>query len=72
MAQNVKIRDVVYQNVPSVEIPLSPGPGNAAFYDTSDATLYYEYISEVYEVDAGTSPYGFIRNCNVSLLNNGI
>ena len=39
MAQNVKIRDVVYQNVPSVEIPLSPGPGNAAFYDTSDATL---------------------------------
>lgn len=39
MAQNVKIRDVVYSNVPSVEIPLSPGPGNAAFYDTSDATL---------------------------------
>lgn len=39
MAQNVKIRDVVYQNVPSVEIPLSPGPGNAEFFDTSDATL---------------------------------
>lgn len=39
MAQNVKIRDVVYQNVPSVEIPLSPGPGVAEFFDTSDATL---------------------------------
>lgn len=39
MAQNVVIRDVVYQNVPSVTIPLSGGTGNAEFYDTSDATL---------------------------------
>lgn len=39
MAQNVVIRDVVYQNVPSVTIPLSEGSGNAEFYDTSDATL---------------------------------
>lgn len=39
MAKTVKIRDVVYQDVPSVEIPLSPGPGNAEFFDTSDATL---------------------------------
>lgn len=39
MAQNVVIREVVYSNVPSVEIPLSPGPGNAVFTDTSDATL---------------------------------
>lgn len=39
MAQNVVIRDVVYQNVPSVTIPLSGGSGNATFVDTSDATL---------------------------------
>lgn len=43
-----------------------------AFQNLNMDTSYYEYISEVYEVDAGTSPYGFIRNCNVSLLNNGI
>lgn len=39
MAKNVVIRDVTYQNVPKVEIPLSGSSGNAEFYDTSDATL---------------------------------
>ena len=39
MASNVVIRDVVYQNVPSVEIPYSGSAGNAVFVDTSDATL---------------------------------
>ena len=39
MARNVIINDVTYQNVPSVEIPLSGGSGNAVFVDTSDATL---------------------------------
>ena len=39
MAKDVVIRNVVYEDVPSVQIPLSPGPGNAEFYDTSDATL---------------------------------
>jgi len=39
MAQNVVIRSVTYQNVPSVEIPLAGGGGNAVFIDTSDATL---------------------------------
>lgn len=39
MAQNVVIRSVTYQNVPSVEIPKSGGGGNAVFIDTSDATL---------------------------------
>lgn len=39
MAQSVIIRSVTYQNVPSVEIPLSGGGGNAVFIDTSDATL---------------------------------
>lgn len=39
MAQSVIIRSVTYQNVPSVEIPLAEGQGNAVFVDTSDATL---------------------------------
>lgn len=39
MAKNVVIREVVYQSVPSVEIPLSSGLGTAQFVDTSDATL---------------------------------
>lgn len=39
MAKNVVIREVVYQNVPSVDIPLSDGSGKAVFVDTSDATL---------------------------------
>lgn len=39
MSKTVKINNVTYNNVPSVEIPLSPGPGTAAFFDTSDATL---------------------------------
>ena len=39
MAKNVVIRGVTYQDVPSVEIPLSGSSGNAVFIDTSDATL---------------------------------
>ena len=39
MAKNVVINGVTYSNVPSVEIPLSGGSGNAEFFDTSDATL---------------------------------
>ena len=39
MAKSVVIRGVTYSDVPSVEIPLSSGQGNAEFFDTSDATL---------------------------------
>ena len=39
MAKNVVINGVTYQNVPSVEIPLSGSSGSAEFVDTSDATL---------------------------------
>ena len=39
MAQDIVIRSTTYQDVPSVEIPLSGGGGNAVFIDTSDATL---------------------------------
>lgn len=38
MAQNVKVNGVTYSNVPSVQIPLDAGGGNATFYDTSAAT----------------------------------
>lgn len=40
MAQNVTINGVAYQNVPSVQIPLTADLStNAEFFDTSDATL---------------------------------
>ncbi len=39
MAKDVKIRGVVYNEAPSVEIPLASGTGVAEFLDTSDATL---------------------------------
>ena len=39
MAQNVKINGVTYSNVPSVNIPLDAGGGNAIFFDTSTATV---------------------------------
>ena len=39
MAKNVVINEIVYQNVPSVQIPLSGSSGTAEFVDTSDATL---------------------------------
>ncbi len=39
MAKNVVIRDVTYENVPSVSIPLAAGGGDAEFFDTSAATL---------------------------------
>lgn len=39
MAKDVVIREVEYDDVPFVKIPLQTGSGNAMFYDTSDATL---------------------------------
>lgn len=54
MAQDVIIRNTVYQDVPSVTIPLDPGPGEALFVDTSDATLN----------DAGKLPDGVTAYAN--------
>lgn len=51
MAKNVVIRDVTYNSVPSVTIPLAAGGGDAVFTDTSDATLNTSmagYIAEGY------------------------
>lgn len=38
MSSNVIVNNIVYQNVPQVQIP-KQGGGTAAFFDTSDATL---------------------------------
>lgn len=51
MAKNIIINGSSYSSVPSVQIPLSGGGGNAVFYETSDATAaaanvmsgYYAY-----------------------------
>lgn len=39
MAKNVRINGVTYNAVPSVNVPLAAGGGNAVFYDTSDADV---------------------------------
>ena len=39
MAKNVVINNVVYNDVPEVQVPLSGTSGTARFIDTSDATL---------------------------------
>lgn len=48
MAQSVIINSTTYSSVPSVQIPLSSGSGNATFYDTSDATATASYILSGY------------------------
>ena len=44
MAQSVKINGVTYDSVPKVEIPLSSGSGNAAYWDTTGATAAADNI----------------------------
>ena len=39
MAKDIVIREVEYDAVPMVEVPLASGQGKAEFHDTSDATL---------------------------------
>jgi len=38
MSKNVRIANTTYSNVPSVELPLATGSGNAVFVESSDAT----------------------------------
>lgn len=52
MAKNVIINGASYNAVPSVQIPLSSGSGNAIFYETSDATASASNIL------SGYSAYG--------------
>ena len=57
MAQSVIINGTSYQNVPSVQIPLASGSGNATFFDTSDATIAPNYILSGYK---GYGPSGAV------------
>ena len=52
MAKNVIINGSSYNAVPSVQIPLAGGGGNAVFYETSDATAAAANIA------SGFSAYG--------------
>lgn len=38
MSKNVKIANTTYNSVPSINIPLATGSGNASFFDVSDTT----------------------------------
>lgn len=48
MAKNVKINNVTYSNVPSVNIPNADGSGSAVFYDTSNANAQAQHIVSGY------------------------
>lgn len=39
MAQDIKIRNNTYADVPMIEVPYAEGGGNAEFWDISDSTL---------------------------------
>lgn len=65
MAKNVVVNEIVYPNVPQVEIPLSNGSGNAVFYDTTGAT------ADASKVLAGETVYGANGLETGSMVNNG-
>lgn len=65
MGKSVVINGVTYANVPSVNIPLSGGGGNAVFYDTSDATAASG------DVLTGTAAYGSSGKITGGMANNG-
>ena len=46
--KSVAINGVTYSDVPSVNIPLSSGNGNATFYETSDATADASKVMQGY------------------------
>lgn len=64
MAQNVVINEVVYSNVPEVDIPKSGG-GTAKFYDTAGADI------TAADVLTGKTGYGASGAVSGSMANNG-
>ena len=64
MAQNVKINNVTYNDVPQVQIPLATS-GTATFYDTADAT------ASAGDVLSSKSFYRSSGKANGSMANNG-
>lgn len=49
MAKTVRINGVSYTDVPSVQIPLASGNGNATFFETSDADIQASYVLQGYK-----------------------
>lgn len=47
--KNIVINGVTYNAVPSVQIPLAGGGGNAVFYETSDGTAAAAQIMSGYK-----------------------
>lgn len=64
MAQNVIINEVVYSNVPEVNIPKSGG-GTARFFDTAGAT------AAAGDILTGKSAFGASGSVSGSMANNG-
>lgn len=65
MAQSVKINGITYDSVPKVEIPLSSGSGNAAYWDTTGATAAAENIL------TGKTAFGAAGSVTGTMANNG-
>ena len=65
MGQSVVINGVTYASVPSVNIPLSGGGGNAVFWDTTDATAATASLL------TGTTAYGSAGKIQGGMANNG-
>ena len=55
---NIKINNVTYSAVPSIQVPLNTGSGNATFYDTADAT------ADASKILAGFSAYNSTGKIN--------
>lgn len=67
MAKTVTINGVSYTDVPSVQIPLAGGGGNATFFDTSDATIDASKVLQGYVgFGANGSVTGTMTAANVS------
>ena len=63
----VKINGITYSNVPSVQIPLDQGGGNATFYDTGTATATAaDIVNGVVAFNANGSVTGTLTQVSVS------
>ena len=64
MAQNLVINQIVYQNVPEIDVPVNGG-GTAKFYDTSSADITSEHVL------SGHTGFGSGGSVSGGMANNG-
>ena len=65
--KSVTINGTTYNNVPSVQIPLAVGNGNATFYETSDADIDAgKVLQGYYAYGASGKIQGTVTTVNVS------